>query len=275
MTKARRLLATVMLFSTMCCMNTVAFAWTQVGDFEGGVVGQPANGATGMNEAFSKSSISSDRAFDGTKSAKMGIDAGTTGSSSWGGIMYHPVNLYEGSEVWFRVSTNFPASFNLTGNPRLKFLRVHTLSSAGGNDGYLDLYILPQGGFSHDNELTGISTIEGVGGAPFGKAIVKDVWESYEVYVKFSAQPGNGIFRAWQNGKLIYENKIQRTLSSSSSWSDRAHLFTYWNGNAPQTQSMYVDDVIITSDRPSCQDENGNYMIGPAKSSAPRCTAVR
>lgn len=275
MTKTRHFFTTVALAGIMSCMHTVAFGWSLVGDFEGNAIGKPANGLTGLGEAFSKATVTSDRAFDGGKSAKMGIDAGSSGSSSWGGIMYHPVDLYEGSELWFRVSSYFPSSFIAVGNPRLKFLRVHTQTTAGGNDGYLDLYILPNGQFSHDNEIIGISTVNGVNRVYLGSPLKKDVWETYEVYVKFSSQPGSGIYRVWQNGNLIYENKTQKTLKTASSYSDRSHIFTYWNGDAPQTQYMYIDDLIITSERPTCQDSKGNNMIGPAKSTAPDCAGAR
>ncbi len=277
MTKIRQLLTTVVLTGVISCMHTTAFGWSLVGDFEGGVVGQKANGPRGLSEAFGKSIIVDTMTFDGTRGAQMGIDAGVEGFGQWGGFMNYPVNLYEGSELWFRISTYFPADFIAVGNPRLKFMRVHTMTAVGANDGYLDLYILPNGGFSHDNEITGVSTAENIqtgAATPFGVPLKKGAWETYEVYVKFHSQPGTGIYRVWQNGKLMHENKTLKTLKTPSSWSDRSHIFTYWNGGAPKTQSMYIDDVLITNERPGCQDSNGNYMIGPAKSSAPRCNAA-
>lgn len=268
MTKTKQFLTASVFSGLACCISTVAFGWTLVADFEGGVVGQKANGPRGLSEAFGKSIIASSPVIDGSRSAQMGIDASSDGSTQWGGIMNHPVNLQEGSELWFRVSTYFPANFIATGQPRLKFLRSHTLQ------GHIDLYILPGGGFSHDNEITSVSTAENIqtgAATPFGSPLKKGVWETYEVYIKFHSQPGNAAYRVWQNGKMIYENTAQKTLSTPASVSGHSNIFTYWNGGAPQTQSMYVDDVIMTTERPSCQDDNGNYMIGPAKSSAPVC----
>ena len=271
MTKIRQLLATVALTSSMACVHTAAFGWSLVADFEDGVVGQKANGPRGLSEAFGKSVIVDSPVFDGTRGAQMGIDAGVEGFGQWGGFMTHPVPLYEGSELWFRVSTYFPANFIAIGKPRLKFLRSHTAA------GHIDLYILPNGGFSHDNEVIGVSTAENIktgAATPFGEPLKRNVWETYEVYIKFHSQPGKAAYRVWQNGKMIYENTTQKTLSTPTSFSEHSNIFTYWNGGAPQTQSMYIDDVLITNERPSCQDSNGNYMIGPAKSSAPRCTAA-
>ena len=62
--------------------------------------------------------------------------------------------------------------------------------------------------------------------------MARRVWETYEIYVKFNSQPGKGIYRVWRNGKLIYENKSQKTLSAAASYSDRSHIFSYWNGIA-------------------------------------------
>ena len=282
MIKAKQFLTTMVFSGLACCISTAAFGWTLVGDFEDGVVGQKANGSRGMSEAFGKSIIVDTPVFDGIRGAQMGIDVTSDGSTQWGGIMNHPVVLREGVELWYRISTYFPVNFIPVGRPRLKFLRVHTMTTVGTNDGYLDLYILPNGGFSYDNEIVSVSTSENIqtgAPTPFGTPLEKGVWETYEVYIKFHSQPGMGIYRAWQNGKLIHENKTLNTLKTPASWSDRAHIFTYWNSfsnaGAPQTQSMYVDDVILTSDRPSCQDENGNYMIGPAKSTAPGCASAR
>ena len=272
MSKTKRFLTTIVFAGLACCISTGAFAWTLVGDFEGGSVGQKANGPRGLSEAFGKSVIVGTPVFDGTRGAQMGIDAGSDGFGQWGGYMNHPVDLQEGSELWFRISTYFPVDFIAVGKPRLKFLRSHTLA------GHLDLYILPGGGFSHDNEIIGVSTAENIqtgAATPFGAPLKKDVWETYEVYIKFHSRPGSAVYRVWQNGKMIYQNTTQKTLSSPSSVSGHSNIFTYWNGGAPQTQFMYVDDVIITSDRPSCQDDNGNYMIGPAKSTAPGCASAR
>jgi len=37
---------------------------------------------------------------------------------------------------------------------------------------------------------------------------------------------------------------------------------TYWNNGAPQTQTSYVDDILITNETPNNTDEFGNPMIG-------------
>lgn len=237
--------------------------WTLKSNFDDGVTGTKAESPTGITEAFSLTVISADRSFSGKKSAKMGIKQGTDGWGDWGGILSHTKKCVEGDELWFRVRSFFPTNFVPVAFPRLKFLRVHTA------EGHIDLYILPNGGFAYNNEITGFSTAENntTGKpSPFGDPIQKDVWETYEMYIKFHSQPGKGTYRVWKNGKKMYEDMTQKTLSSTLSYSEHSNIFTYWNsysnGGAPATQFMYMDDVVLTTSTPSERDEFGNPMIG-------------
>ena len=149
----------------------------------------------------------------------------------------------------------------------MKFLRFHTASANGANEGYNDWYITG----SHPEDSTPFKWIyEGeqrwvdVGNST--DRIRRRVWETYEMYVRFDnvsvADGGMAIIRLWKNGRLIVEINNRKTLSASTTFSDLAYIFTYWNGGSPKTQSMYVDNIILTSDRPIRQDSNGNFFIG-------------
>jgi hypothetical protein len=94
-----------------------------------------------------------------------------------------------------------------------------------------------------------------------GAQTTTGTWHSYEQYVKFSNTPGKGIFRFWQDGNLIFEDKVTPTLGVSAQ-ADFIYLFTYWNGDAPKSQSAYVDDIVITSATPNNHDAAGNPFIG-------------
>ena len=50
--------------------------------------------------------------------------------------------------------------------------------------------------------------------------------------------------------KLLYDDKTDFSLASSSDVVDAALLFTYWNGNSPKTQKMYVDNIYISTEPP-------------------------
>ncbi len=261
-----RLLISLFVVATAIGFSSPSWAWTVYMDFEGGAPGQSARGDTAFSEAFA-TTYSNERAFAGNQSGRMTVTGGTTAYGEWGGIRKLPAYPKEGEEMWLRAAVYFPTTFDYSANPWLKFLRIHTRSAAGSNEGYLDLYILNNGLFSYNNEVTG--TVNN----PLGVTLQKGKWETYEVYVKFSSVAGQGIYRVWQNGKLIHDNKSLKTLRSSSSSSDAVYIFTYWNGGAPKSQQAFVDDVVITTTRPSARDTAGNYMIGPAPYGAKRPAA--
>ncbi len=227
-------------------------------DFESGLPGQSARGDAAFSDPMA-TTYSNERAFAGNQSARMAVTEGSTAFGEWGAIRNLPSRPKEGDEMWFRVAAYFPSTFDYTANPRLKFLRIHTMSDSASNEGYIDVYILPNGLFTYDTEILNYVTKD------LGAPLQKGKWETYEVYVKFSSVSGQGIFRLWQNGKLIHENKQWKTLRSASSYSDRVHIFTYWNGGAPKSQSAFIDDVVIANTRPTARDAAGNYMIGPSR----------
>jgi hypothetical protein len=193
-------------------------------------------------------------------SSEVGIAQGDT--NNMGGSFNFPTALGEGEEVWVRGYLYFPAGFDFSASGQgLKTLRIHVKTSSGGNEGYHDVLI--------NNGLTVGSEIGNPQFAPnnpsrnsIGQPITTGKWHAIEMYVKYSATPGKGVYRVWQNGNLIFEDKLTHTLRSSSSKADFIYLFTYWNGGAPKTQKAYVDDFIVTNQRPSNTDAHGNPYIG-------------
>jgi hypothetical protein len=217
---------------------------------------------------FDPVKVSSDVAYSGTKSAKLPVSGGTDAWGSFGGVFTFPQAMARGAEAWFRVRVYWPQGFDYTApgaGGRLKFLRFHTATSGGSNIGYDDIYINGPGSnpqFQYIYET--VDQWVTLGGA--AEQIKFGVWETYEFYVKFDtasvAQGGQGRVRFWKNGNLVRDITDKVTLSQSTGKIDSALLFTYWNGNAPKTQSLYVDDVVITNDTPASRDSLGNPFIG-------------
>lgn len=201
---------------------------------------------------------------------EIAINGGSSGSSDFGAYIYFPEPVREGGEVWYRVRTFMPTSFDYQSpNFALKFMRVRTATGGTGR-GYLDTYINRSGGYFYQNEFYRNQANEDWheqdrADIRNNETVQKGVWETTEVYIRFSS--GQGIYRVWKNGKLSYENTKWPTLATSSDVADLALLFTYWNGNAPKSQSMFVDDIIVTTDRPSNRDSHGNAFIGVGGSS--------
>jgi hypothetical protein len=267
-----------------------AAAWTNDINCEGGANGAFVGngGANQFSSAFSLTDFSTAEAATGSESCKMGITAGSDGWGMFGATYTFPTNIPAGGSVWTRVSLFVPAGFNVTTNDgMLKFMRIHTANSAGSNVGYHDLLISNPGltnwnptlgnwTSSYVYNYEGAANLVGVGKVGTND-IVNGKWETYEINIKFDsvakAKGGAGEVKIWKNNALLLDLTSQPTLASSTDHSDGFYLFTYWNGNAPATQALYVDDVIITSDTPSGKDSAGNACLcAPAPGGASTST---
>lgn len=257
-----KLVSAVSLFAAVL-VSGQAGAWTIDQDFDDESVGAFCSGWDAT-----QSTVSTEKAASGSKSCRQTVSKGDTGFGVWGGIITLPTPLTRGGQFWVRLRTFMPVGFNYDSygeGSHLKFLRLHTMSPAQSNQGYDDWYINPKGDSSpHKFIFEGEQVWSYVSDA--GTAPVLGVWETYEMYVKLDSVPkskgGAGLVRFWKNGELIGEFPDRKTLVGSDSYADRFHVFTYWNGGAPQTQQMYIDDLVLTSDVPSARDSAGNPYIG-------------
>lgn len=245
-----------------------AMSWTISANFDSGQLGTEADkGGDGFSGAGGQSVYTAEQAFEG-HAAKLTIKQGQTGYGNWGGVFNFPENVKKGDTIWFQVYTYFPVGFDHYSygeGDRLKFLRISTLTSNNNDDGYIDLYIDKKGS---PNPFKWIHEGAGVGWVDVGTqkdAIVSGKWESYQMRVTLDNVPldlgGKAEVYIWKNGALLKHITSIKTINESTDHSSRALLFTYWNGGAPQTQSMYVDDITVTTDTPKGVDANGNSMI--------------
>jgi len=255
------------LLSLFFC-SLSAHAWTINSDFESGNVGDKALGAGAFNEAFKYTVLSKEfiNQNGSTQSAKVGIDAGTDGWADWGGAYTFPSNIPEGGEIWFRAYIYYPANFDFTATGQgLKTLRIHVKNNATGiGEGMFDA-LTTKSGLSVGSEVASVAYYANNPRSKWanqGVPVAKGEWHAIEMYVKYIAAPNSGIFRVWQDGKLIFEDTLTYTMKTKDSVSDFIYFYTYWNGNAPKTQSCYIDDVVITSDTPNNVDAKGNRYIG-------------
>jgi hypothetical protein len=258
-----------MKYFTAIIIYLVSFqvhAWVINKNFEEGVVGQKAN--NGFSEAFTSTKYTDEKVLSGKKAIKSTVEKGSYGFGDWGGSWKFPGEVREGGELWYRVWVYYPAGFDFSCGctEGIKFLRIRTKSSSGAFEGSWNLYLQAKGvviatGVNnkqfYENHPWPFKDIRGL-----GKPITTGEWHAYELYVKFSSVPGKGIIRAWQDGELVFEESKTATLKSSTSKASLATIWTYWNNSAPKTQSAYLDDVIITNERPSAKDANGNPFIG-------------
>jgi hypothetical protein len=248
----------------ICSFTAPVFAWTVNMNFDNSLLGSVG----GFTDAAGLTKVTSALAYSGSKSAELNITAGCYCYGTWGGLIAHPTLLKKGDQVWFRVRTYMPIGFNYDSSgegSHLKFLRIHTQSALGSNEGYNDWYINPKGSAtSHKFIFEGEQVWDQFASSAYAPVLGK--WETYEFYVKLDnvsvSNGGTARVRVWKDGVLLKDITNRKTLASATSVSDRTHLFTYWNGGSPATQKMYVDDIVLTSDTPAGRDAKGNPYVG-------------
>lgn len=261
--------AALLFFLISLFLSSQTFAWTWRADFECGIVGQQIEMASGCGILNKKLSKGASLPRIGNISLEVGITEGTTDNNEFGGKVIfgdssinNGGNLVEGKQVWYRVYYFFPSDFDFTaGGSGLKIARLHTVDSSGSHEGYMTIHI--QGNLSIGNGIDRDGFKQNNGGEDkYGKTFAKGRWVAIEHYVKLSSTPGHGIYRVWQDGDLVFEDKLTITLGASNSKANEILLFTYWNNGAPKTQQAYIDEIIVTSDVPNNTDNAGNNFIG-------------
>jgi hypothetical protein len=270
-----KLAATILAVTAGLALAPRADAWTISQNFDSSAVGASCGWDAGTG-----STVSATNSYSPKNSCQLTVQGGQTAYGAWGGVIDHPSNVTQGQALWLRIRTFWPngTTYNSTGEgDHLKFMRFHTMSASNSNIGYDDIYINPAGQnppfmFIYEGEQIwdniGSTTASLVAPLMGGskEPIQFGVWETYEYYVKFDTvskdKGGQAEIRFWKNGSLMADMTDRITLLSSDAYSDRTHLFTYWNGGAPQTEAMYVDDVQLQTDTPSARDAAGNPFIG-------------
>jgi hypothetical protein len=253
-----------------------AFAWTVNAGFEGGVVGTKAQSPNpdAFHDAAGDSRYVDSPVLTGSQAGSVSIGQGQTAFGTWGGGFNFPSDLGEGDSIWFRVNAYYPEGWDFStpgAVEGMKFMRIHSAAANGNNEGYHSTLIsggATGGLINASTEVEGTAFFTNNGPYPYTKArrlgtdIARDQWGTYEMQIALSSVPGEGAYRIWQDGNLIFEDLATATLRSSTSVVDFIYLYTYWNSGAPRTQTSYLDDIVITSDTPNKFDAFGNPMIG-------------
>jgi len=249
----------------MLLYYTPANAWTIENSFDSQKIGEHCQPLWNGKASI----ISNVKSYSGTNACRMKIREGSDSDQEWGGGINHPTKLKKGDEIWLRLRTFWPVGFDYNSYSNgnlLKFMRFRTSGPDNSNHGYNDWIIRPEGSVPPFQNLYEGITMDWTKFGAASDAIEFGKWETYEFYVKFDnksvSQGGQGRTRTWKNGKLLLDNTKKPTLKTETTYSGDTLIFTYWNGGAPATQEMYVDDIVLTSDKPAGRDDNGNPYIG-------------
>lgn len=235
--------------------------WEVVRNFNSGGAGKKAEKTPdGFDDAAGYSVYSNERSAEGGMSARLSIDAGSEGWGWWGGVITFPTRLAKDADLWLQLYVFMPEDFVIKtpGNGSLKFIRIATKNLAGNNAGYIDIQLQDDGTTTSSMRMIKEQQDRWF---LFGNAgsFKRGVWQRVSVNFTLSAVPaadgGNARVRVWHNGGLITDEPRVKTLTSSTDVATMLYLFTYWNGRAPRTQSLWVDDIRIAAGRPSWAED--------------------
>ena len=266
------------LFSLI--ISTQAHAWVLKYDAEGGTVGQRPDGSAGWTYAGTDCTFDDSEKHSGNKSFRCRLPKGSHGETSrWGLYEELPTHVSVGSEIWYRVWVKLPANYqwspDRSGN---KFMRLHVYKGDGTNRHYINAYSKTNGVLV-ENWVPGVDTYYANLGIDGTSPIVNNDprlgyksdgtyigWEAVEMYVKMG-MAGQGIFRCWRNGKPWFEDKINATSLDSGGFTKGVSLWGHYSNAAnqagsPVDQSVWVDDIVVTNERPNNTDSKGNPFIG-------------
>lgn len=206
-----------------------------------------------------------------TTSMALSINAGQT---AHGFAYMDPVNEAacpkKGDTLWVSVRMFRPTGYSNQSSgagSHLKFFRIRTYNTGGGNGanspGYDDVYLASSGSSSGGSSGSWQSFYEGTSiwnqiTGP-GNEPVNNVWETYDWEVVFDnvaqASGGQGRIRFWRN-KILLGEVSRTTLTNATAFGQEVHYSTYWNGGAPQTQTMYINKVAIAIKKAGGRDDS-------------------
>jgi hypothetical protein len=254
-----------------------ASAWSYTENFNEGAVDQSIQGSVPLTQASGGTTFSTDYGLMETTSAKMSIAEGETGFGTWGAAWNFPEPLAEGDELWISFSIYIPSSFviDTPRNGSLKFIRIRTKNSDGSLGGYNDFQIVDD-----DTTLNSVYRYINEERADLGWSLIgerssiesllpRDRWFNLEIYFRFDEKSekegGNANIKVWIDNTRIWDAQEVATLGDSTDHADAFYLFTYWNGGAPKTQSLYIDNLEITTSEPTKRDTQNFPFIGAGK----------
>ena len=249
--------------------------WQVQYDFES----QAVDEICGKWDAAAGSKVTAEDSYSGPHGCRLSIEGGTAGWATWGGVIYFPSKLMRGDQLWIRVRMKMPLDFDYGSygeGERLKFLRISTFSADGKGMGNVHLELQREGS---ESPFAWIYEEEQVWSYIGQKSdgIQRGTWETYELYMKFDNVPatagGAAQVKVWKNGRLLKDIRDRITLNDPNGSADNLYFFTYWNGRAPKSQFMFVDDVVLQSAVPSARDADGFPFIGADATSLQRPAA--
>jgi len=207
--------------------------------------------------------------FDGTTYINSTNVTFSENTNVFGGWLSFPQNLVQGDEIWVRLRVRPQDAFWSDSSPHQKFIRIRCETPTGSIvQGYIDIYINQDGTFKWIREIDGPWTNKWF---YFDPSVTMDVgtWQTYETYVKLSADPNEAVVRFWKDGVLVgtIQNAGRATLYNATNVAMQLLIFTYWNGEPALPTEVHtcgIDSIKVATSLspPTATDAAGNKFIG-------------
>lgn len=161
------------------------------------------------------------------------------------------------SEFWARIKVYMPTGYSYSASPWFKFFRWRTWNAAGtASPGYIDWYLEPDGDHRviYEGEGTWTQVTTNQAFAP-----TKGQWQDWEMHVVLDSVTvdagGQARIDLWRDGVLIGSVTNRRTLNNTTDVAKDFLYQTYWNGGAPQNQTLYWTKAAFAAKIPGGRDD--------------------
>lgn len=261
------------VFFILCIQLSNAYSW---------IVSARFDGVHGDDSHLFKNFYTSEYYLSPPNAIRFYLKKGNENSGQY--TFNLPSDLREGDELWIRIYLYVPQGFDWSCNPITKLVRIAISNSEGKSEGYCSILAtkpINYGCNSGSPNKFGFMVIgeemnsnqkpppicQNKNSRDGGAFLETGMWHCIELYLRISF--AKGITRSWHNGILRHEYFYPTIPLSgyvprekTKNWTQH-HLLGWWNGGPSRDQHIYFDNMIITNQRPSKTDLEGNYMIGP------------
>lgn len=217
-------------------------------NFEGGTNGVVAGAETGFADiagAVYDNTMSYTGSSQSLKDTiTVGTDANGLGWRHW--LDWDNIKLGVGDEMWLRFDQFLEAGFELNvsgGAPSVKW--VGMLSNSGTSRTYInpmdsasqvsnDWYFDAEG--QAGEEQSNLTAGSGL--------VLRGVWQRWEFRVK-PGKTNDGEITIWLDGVRVANLTGINNLASAATHFRNIHFQLFWNGGAPKTQTMWIDNWAV------------------------------
>ncbi|WP_019531046.1 heparin lyase I family protein [Dasania marina] len=252
----------VICFIIFSCITPHAFSWSIERNFNEGAHGTAANTSLdGFDTAAEQSFYDSSLSYNGGQSALLNISKGDQGFGRWGGVINFPSPVTASQELWYQMYIYIPDSFTIdTDQGSLKTIRFMSQKSDGSGSGALDIQMADEDSPNVFRMIREYAS--SAGWFTFGERhqFKKNQWHKITTYLyadhKTASEGGRSEVKVWLDNALVTHEREIKTLAFDGSYFNSLYLFTYWNGLAPKTQHLWVDEIQITNEKPNWDLQN-------------------